>query len=414
MIDKGDTAWMLASSALVLLMTPGLAFFYGGLVRRKSVLGVIMHSLMCMGIVSVVWVLWGYSLAFGPDVGNFIGNFDYIGLKGVSAVEPGPYSATIPHMTFMIFQAMFAIITPALITGAFAERMKFSAFVIFTVLWVTLVYAPMAHWVWAGGWLGDRGVLDFAGGAVVHMNSGLAALAAALIIGKRLRHGLEPFDSHNVPFVVLGAGILWFGWFGFNAGSALSSGGSATLAFVVTNTAAAAAALTWAALAWKFTGKASAIGTASGAVAGLVAITPASGFVGPMPALLIGIGAGAFCFLAVNLVRKFKVDDALDVFAVHGIGGTWGALATGLFVGVGTAGAFELGALGRATRGEQILWQIVGIVVTWVWSFVLTSIILLAIKYTIGLRVDEKTEEEGLDIAVHGEPAYPATSPGGM
>ena len=234
-MNSGDTAWMLVSSALVLLMTPGLAFFYGGLVRRKSVLGVIMHSFMCMGLVSVVWVLWGYSLAFGP--GNaLIGDLSYFALKGVSAVEAGPYSETIPHMTFMIFQCMFAIITPALITGAFAERMKFSAFCIFTVLWVTLVYAPMAHWVWGGGWIGGRGVLDFAGGAVVHMNAGVAALAAALIIGKRLRHGLEPFDSHNVPFVVLGASLLWFGWFGFNAGSALTSGGSATLAFVVTNT----------------------------------------------------------------------------------------------------------------------------------------------------------------------------------
>ncbi len=409
-MDTGDIGWMLTSSALVLLMTPGLAFFYGGLVRKKSVVGVIMHSFMSMGIVGVVWVLWGYSLAFAPDVGSFIGNLDYIGLRSVSAVEAGPYSDTIPHMTFMVFQGMFAIITPALITGAFVERMKFSSYILFTIAWVTIVYAPMAHWVWGGGWLGGAGVLDFAGGAVVHMNSGVAALAAAIIVGKRLKHGMEPMDSHNVPFVVLGAALLWFGWFGFNAGSALTSGGSATLAFVVTNTAAAAGAFTWMGLSWWFSGKASAIGAASGAVAGLVAITPAAGFVGPMPAILIGMGAGALCFAAVNVVRRLKVDDSLDVFAVHGIGGTWGALATGLFVAVGTAGAFSLGDLGMDSRGAQIGRQLLSIVVTWGWSFTLTAAILFALKYTIGLRVDDATEEQGLDIAIHGDEAYPAAS----
>jgi Amt family ammonium transporter len=410
-MDTGDTGWVLICSALVLLMTPGLAFFYGGLVRRKSVVGVIMHSFMSMAIVGVVWVLWGYSLAFAPDVGSFIGNLDYIGLRGVSAVEAGPYSDTIPHMTFMIFQAMFAIITPALITGAFVERMKFSAYIIFVIAWVTIVYAPMAHWVWGGGWLGGAGALDFAGGAVVHMNSGVAALVAAMIVGKRLRHGLEPMDSHNVPFVVLGAALLWFGWFGFNAGSALTSGGSATLAFVVTNTAAAAAALTWIGLSWWLSGKASAVGAASGAVAGLVAITPAAGFVGPMPAILIGMGAGGLCFAAVNVVRRLKIDDSLDVFAVHGIGGTWGALATGLFVGVGTAGAFAIGDLGMDTRVAQIGRQLLSIVVTWGWSFTLTAAILFALKYTIGLRVDDAVEEQGLDLAIHGDEAYPAGSP---
>ncbi|MEE9284194.1 MAG: ammonium transporter [Dehalococcoidia bacterium] len=403
-MDTGDTAWVLASSALVLLMTPGLAFFYGGLVRSKSVVGVIMHSFMAMGIVGIVWVLWGYSLAFAPDVGSFIGNLDYIGLRNVSAVAPGPWADTIPHMTFMIFQGMFAIITPALITGAFVERMKFSAYIIFIVAWVTIVYAPMAHWVWGGGWLGGWGVMDFAGGAVVHMNSGLAALAAAIIIGRRLRHGQEPMDSHNVPFVILGAALLWFGWFGFNAGSALTAGGQATLAFVVTNTAAAASALTWLGMSWWFSGKPSAVGAAAGAVAGLVAITPAAGFVGPMPAILIGIGSGVFCFGAVYLVRRVRVDDSLDVFAVHGIGGTWGALATGIFVAVGTAGAFDLGDIDRL---EQVGRQVVGILVTWGWSFTLTAAILLAIKYTIGLRVDEATEEQGLDVAIHGDQAYP-------
>ena len=406
LVNSGDTAWVLASSALVLLMTPGLAFFYGGLVRSKSVVGVIMHSFMAMGIVGVVWVLWGYSLAFGPDWGSFIGKLDYVGLRNVSAVEAGPWADTIPHMTFVIFQGMFAIITPALITGAFVERMKFSAYIIFTIAWVTIVYAPMAHWVWGGGWLGGFGVMDFAGGAVVHMNSGLAALAAAMIVGRRLRHGQEPMDSHNVPFVILGASLLWFGWFGFNAGSALTAGGSASLAFMVTNTAAAAASLTWVGLSWHFSGKPSAVGAAAGAVAGLVAITPAAGFVGPMPAIVIGMGAGAFCFGAMFLIRRLRIDDSLDVFAVHGIGGTWGALATGIFVAVGTAGAFDLGDIDRL---EQVGKQIVGIAVTWGWSFTLTAAILLAIKHTIGLRVDDTTEEQGLDIAIHGDEAYPGT-----
>ncbi len=292
MIDSGDTAWILASSALVLLMTPGLAFFYGGLVRRKNSTATIMYSFMSIGLVGVVWVLWGYSLAFGPDVGGIIGNLEWFGLRGVSATEPSDYAPTIPHQAFMIFQAMFAIITPALITGAFAERMKFSAYVIFIVVWVTVVYAPLAHWVWGGGWLGALGVLDFAGGSVVHMSSGVAALAAALIVGKRLGYGTEPMPAHNIPMIVLGAGLLWFGWFGFNAGSALTAGGAATNAFVVTNVAAAASVIAWVAMSWIFGARPSVVGAASGAVAGLVAITPAAGFVGAMPALVIGAGAG--------------------------------------------------------------------------------------------------------------------------
>ena len=407
-MDTGDTAWILASSALVLLMTPGLALFYGGLARSKSAAGTIMHSFMTIGIVGVVWVLWGYTLAFGNDLGGFIGDFSWFGMNNVSATEAGPYSSTIPHQAFMIFQAMFAIITPALITGAFAERMKFSSFVIFIVLWVTVVYAPMAHWVWAldgngeaAGWLGKLGALDFAGGTVVHINSGIAALAAAIIFGRRLGFGREPMEPHNVPMIVLGAALLWFGWFGFNAGSALTSLGSATNAFVVTNTATCAAVLAWVAMSWIFGRKPSVIGAASGAVAGLVAITPAAGFVGPMPALVIGLGAGAFCYLAVQLLVKMKVDDSLSVWGVHGVGGTWGALATGLFVGIG------FGALAEGvSRGEQILYQLAAIGASWGWAFVMTAVILLAIKYTIGLRVSEEAEEAGLDVSEHGESAY--------
>jgi len=402
-LSSGDTAWVLVCSALVLLMTPGLAFFYGGLVRRKNATATIMYSLMTMGLVGVVWVLWGYSLAFGPDLKGWglIGNLEWFGLNNVAADAAGPYSAVIPHQAFMVFQGMFAIITPALITGAFAGRMKFSAFVIFIVLWVTIVYAPLAHWVWGGGWLGSLGALDFAGGTVVHINAGVAALAAAIIIGKRVGFGTEAMPPHNVPMIVLGAGLLWFGWFGFNAGSALAADGLATNAFVVTNVATAAALVTWVFMAWAFDGKPSIVGAASGAVAGLVAITPAAGYVGAMPAIIIGFGAGAMCYGAVKLLLKLKVDDALAVWGVHGVGGTWGALATGLFVGIGFA------ALGEGvTRGEQILYQLIAIGVSWGWAFVTTSIILLALKYTIGIRASQEEEEAGLDISQHGEPAY--------
>ena len=406
-MDTGNTGWVLASSALVLLMTPGLAFFYGGLARRKNAAATIMHSFMTIGIVGVVWVLWGYTIAFGSDLGDagLMGDFSWFGLKDVSASEAGPYSDTIPHQAFMIFQAMFAIITPALVTGAFAERMKFSSFVIFIVLWVTIVYAPLAHWVWgSGGWLGELGALDFAGGTVVHINSGVAALAAALIFGRRLGFGSQPMEPHNVPFIVLGAALLWFGWFGFNAGSALAADGSATNAFVVTNTAACAAVLAWVAMTWIFGKKPSVVGAASGAVAGLVAITPAAGFVGPMPALIIGLGAGVFCYGAVQLLVTLKVDDALSVWGVHGIGGTWGALATGLFVGVGYGTFADLSD--ASSRGVQVLYQLAGIGASWGWAFVMTAVILVAIKYTIGLRVSEPAEEAGLDVSEHGEPAY--------
>ena len=388
---------------MVLLMTPGLALFYGGLARSKNAASTIMYSLMSMGIVGVVWVLWGYTLAFGPDVGSFIGDLSYLGLSGVSATEPGPYADNMPHQAFMIFQGMFAIITPALVTGAFAERMKFSAYILFIILWVTIVYAPVAHWVWGGGWIGELGALDFAGGNVVHINSGVAALAAALIFGKRLGFGSEPMEPHNVPMVVLGAGLLWFGWFGFNAGSALSADGNAVNAFVVTNTAAAAGILGWTAIAWILDGKPSVIGAASGAVAGLVAITPAAGFVGPMPAVIIGLVAGVLCDLAARLLVRLNLDDALSVWGVHGIGGTWGALATGIFVGVGFGG---IAAFTDASRAEQILNQIIAIVATWAWAFILTAVIFWAIKVTIGLKVSDNSEAVGLDVAEHGETAY--------
>ena len=401
-MNSGDTAWVLAASALVLLMTPGVAFFYGGLVRKKNIVSTVMYSFVSMGLVGIVWVLWGYSLAFGPDVGGFIGNLEWFGLKGVSATEPAEPGGNIPHQAFMIFQGMFAIITPALVTGAFAERMKFSALCIFIVLWVTIVYAPLAHWVWGGGWImNETGALDFAGGTVVHISAGVGALAAALVIGRRIGFPGQPMGPANVPMVVLGAGLLWFGWFGFNAGSSLAADGLAVNAFVVTNTAAAAAMMAWLAMSWLIDKKPSAVGAASGAVAGLVAITPAAGYVGAMPALIIGLGAGVFCYTAVKLLLRFRVDDALAVFGVHGIGGIWGALATGLFVGVGFA------ALGDGvSRGEQIVDQLIGIGAAAGWSFVITGAIMLALKYTIGISADEEGEGMGLALSEHGEAAY--------
>ena len=402
-MNTGDTAWVLTASALVLLMTPGLAFFYGGLVRKKNIVSTLMYSFVSIGIVGVVWVLWGYSLAFGPDLGGWglVGNLDWFGLKGVSADEPMSPGGNIPHQAFMIFQAMFAIITPALVTGAFAERMKFGALCLFIVLWVTIVYAPLAHWVWGGGWLGALGALDFAGGTVVHISAGAGALASALVIGKRVGFPAQPMGPANVPMVLVGAALLWFGWFGFNAGSSLAADGLATNAFVVTNTAAAAAMMSWLILAWLIDGKPSAVGAASGAVAGLVAITPAAGFVGPMPALIIGAGSGVFCYVMVKLLIRLKVDDALAVFGVHGVGGIWGALATGIFVGVGYS------ALGEGVgRWEQIADQLIGIVAAFGWSFVLTAIIMLGLKYTIGIAANEADEGVGLDISEHGETAY--------
>lgn len=399
-MDSGDNAWLLASAALVMLMTPGLGFFYAGLVRRKNVLATIMHSFFILCLISVVWVLWGYSLAFGKDVGGLgiVGDLSMVGLRGVG-MEPLDGS-TISHYTFMAFQMMFAIITVALITGAFAERQRFKAFAIFAVLWSTLVYSPIAHWVWGGGWLAELGALDFAGGTVVHISSGVSALVAALVIGKRF--GDEPIDPHDISMTVLGAALLWFGWFGFNAGSALVADGLAAVAFVNTNTAAAAAALTWMTLSWIRAGRPSVLGAAVGAVAGLVAVTPAAGFVTPMAALLIGVGAGILCELAVHLKEALGVDDALDVWAVHGIGGTWGAIATGIFA-VATVG----GASGLIDGNPgQVVTQIIAVVVTWVYAGVVTFVLLKVIDLTIGLRVSEEEEAEGLDATQHGEIAY--------
>ena len=396
-IDTGATAWILASSALVLFMTPGLAFFYGGLVRGRNVISTIMLSFMSMAVVSVIWVLWGYSLAFGE--GNwFIGDLSVLGLKGIGVNDGEP----IPDLLFVVFQMMFAIITPALITGALVERFKFTTYLVFLVLWITLVYAPIAHWVWASeGWLFKEGALDFAGGTVVHINAAMAAVAGAVLIGKRRSPGQEP---HNVPYVVLGAGILWFGWFGFNAGSGLLANGQAVNAFLVTNTAAAMAALTWGILSQAHHRRMSAAGVATGAVIGLVAITPASGYVGVMGALAIDLGAGVLGYLAVWLRPRTRIDDALDVFAVHGIGGIWGALATGIFaveVIGGTAGWIE-------GNGGQMVTQLVGVLATAGYSFLATLVILKVLDLIpgLGLRVTERQEDEGLDIAAHGERAF--------
>ncbi len=406
-VDTGDTAWMLASAALVLLMTPGLALFYGGMVRTKNALGTIMQSMIMIALISVQWVLFGYTLAFGPDQGGWIGSLAWLGLSGVG-LEPNPdYAATIPHQAFMVYQGMFAIITPALISGAFAERMKFSAFLVFSLLWATFVYDPLAHWVWGvGGWMRNLGALDFAGGTVVHISSGVSALAAALYMGKRLGYGKEPMTPHNLPMTVLGAGILWFGWFGFNGGSAVASGALATSAFVVTNIAAASATLAWMFIEWAHKGKPTVLGAVSGAVAGLVAITPASGFVGPMPALLIGIGGGAVCYFgAMILKHKLGYDDSLDAFGVHGLGGTFGALATGLFASKAINAAGNDGLF--FGNPKLIAIQAITVVATWVFSFVMTMIILKLVDATIGLRVSKEKEITGLDIAEHDNAAYP-------
>jgi Amt family ammonium transporter len=405
-MNPADTAFVLVSAALVMLMTPGLALFYGGMVRSKNILATLMENFILLGVVGVLWALYGYSLAFGPDVGSFIGNLDYLGLMGVGTEPFKTYSETIPHQTFMIYQAMFAIITPALITGAFAERMKFSAFLVFMVLWVTLVYCPVAHWVWGdGGWLKGLGALDFAGGTVVHINAGIAALAAALVVGKRQGYGNHTtFIPHNLPMTVLGAGLLWFGWFGFNAGSALAANALASSAFTATHLATCAATLAWVGTEWIVRGKPTTLGAASGAVAGLVAITPAAGFVGPMAAILIGIGSGIICYLAVLLKPRLGYDDSLDVVGVHCVGGVWGALATGLFASklVNSAGADGL----FYGNPGQFLIQVIAVVVTLVFSFVVSYILFKILDATMGLRVTPEDEVAGLDITEHQETGY--------
>lgn len=404
-IDTGDTAWVLISSALVMLMTPGLAFFYGGMVRKKNILSILMQCSIILCVLSIQWVLFGYSLSFHPG-GGFWGGFGWFGLNGVGLTPYADYSATIPHQAFMIFQAMFAIITPALIIGAFAERMKFSAFLLFTVLWATFVYDPLCHWVWGmGGWLRNLGALDFAGGTVVHINAGIAALATALFIGRRKNLDSNLPTPHNLPFVVLGASLLWFGWFGFNAGSALGANGLAVNAFVVTNTAAAAAGLSWAALEWLRNGKPTMFGAASGAVAGLVAITPAAGFVSVIPAIVIGLLVSVFCFVAVSIIKpKLGYDDSLDAFGVHCIGGIWGALATGLFA---SKAVNSLGANGLFFGNpKQFLIQLTAVAVTIVYTGIVTLIIYKIVDVLVGIRVNEKEELIGLDLTQHRERAY--------
>jgi Amt family ammonium transporter len=404
-IDAGDTAWVLISAALVMLMTPGLAMFYGGMVRKKNVLGTIMHSFIAIALVSLQWILIGYSLSFGPDIKGLIGNLSWAGLNGVGMTPNADYAPTIPHLLFMIYQMMFAVITPALISGAFAERMKFSAFLIFTVVWTTIVYDPVAHWVWGtGGWLKNLGVLDFAGGIVVHATSGFSALAAALYIGKRKGFLHEHMPPHNLPMTVLGAGLLWFGWFGFNAGSALASGTVATMAFLTTHTAAASATVTWVIAEWLHRGKPTMFGAATGSIAGLATITPAAGFVGPMAALVIGIAAGIVCYIALNAKTKFGYDDSLDAFGVHGVGGTIGTLMAGLFASVAINAAGANGAF--FGNPKQFFVQVEAISLVALYSFVVSFAVLKVLDATMGLRINADHETEGLDISQHGEAGY--------
>jgi Amt family ammonium transporter len=404
-INSGDTAWVLTSTALVMLMTPGLALFYGGLVRRKNVLSTIMHSVFILALVSVTWVLFGFTLAFGKDVNGWgiIGGLDYIGLHGVGKEPLAQYAPNIPGSAYMAFQMMFAVITPALITGAFAERKRFKAFVLFSLLWTLLVYSPIAHWVWGeGGWLRNLGAIDFAGGTVVHISSGVAALVAALVLGPRVRRESERFEPHDVRLTVIGAGLLWFGWFGFNGGSALAANGTAANAFVVTNTAAGMAALTWITVSWLHKGTPSVVGAVAGGVAGLVAITPASGFVDPSAAIIIGFAAGATCYGAILLRERLKIDDALDVWAVHGVGGTLGAILTGVFAVAAVGGASGLidGNAGQVGK------QAVAVAATWIYSGIATFAILKVVDFFVGIRVEEAEEEAGLDSSQHGEVAW--------
>jgi Amt family ammonium transporter len=406
-MNSGDTAWILVASALVLLMTiPGLAFFYGGLVRRKNVLSILMQCFIIAAVISLQWVLFGYSLSFGPDFHGLIGNLNWMGLNGVGALPNKDYAATIPHSVFMIFQMMFAIITPALIIGAYAERVKFSAFLLFTVLWATFVYDPLAHWVWGtGGWLKSLGALDFAGGMVVHVSSGISALVLALLLGKRVGYNHRPIRPHNLPFTVMGAALLWFGWFGFNAGSALAADGNAANAFVTTHVATAAAAFTWAIVEWWHNGSPTILGAATGAVAGLVAITPACGFVNPMNAIFIGMIVATVCYIAVAVIKgKLGYDDSLDAFGVHGVGGTIGTIATGLFAekAVNAAGADGL-LFGNA---HQLYVQSLSLLATVVFAVVMTFIIFKIVDALIGMRVEEKNEIVGLDLTEQSEAAY--------
>jgi Amt family ammonium transporter len=404
-VDTGDTAWLLVSSALVMLMTPGLALFYGGMVRRKNLLSTMMMSFACLGLIALLWVVYGYSLSFGTDHAGIIGGLNFLGLNNVGQEPSGVYATTVPHLAFMIFQAMFAIITVALFTGAIVERVKFSALLVFATLWLTVVYVPTAHWVWgSGGWLAKLGALDFAGGTVVHINAGVSALALVLLLGRRRGFPQDAMEPNNIPLVVLGASLLWFGWFGFNAGSALTSNGLAASAFVATNTAAAAGAFVWMIVSWIHK-KPTVLGTVTGAVVGLVAITPAAGFVTPIAGIAIGGIASVISYYGMLLLKiKRGVDDSLDVFACHGLGGMWGALATGIFASaaVNSAGADGL-LLGN---GMQFFKQLVGVVSVGAFAFVATWVLGKLVDVTMGLRVGQMEETVGLDLSQHGERAY--------
>ncbi|OGK05024.1 MAG: ammonia channel protein [Candidatus Raymondbacteria bacterium RIFOXYD12_FULL_49_13] len=406
-IDTGNTSWVLVSTALVMLMTaPGLAFFYGGLVRRKNVLSTMMQSFFLLCLVSLQWILYGYSLAFGPDIGHVIGNLSWLGLTNVGSAPNPDYAGTIPHSLFMVFQMMFAVITPALITGAFAERIKFSTFAVFSIIWITVVYDPVCHWVWGvGGWLRNLGALDFAGGTVVHISSGVSALVCALMLGKRKGYPGAAIPPHNMTFTLLGASLLWFGWFGFNPGSALGASGLAVSAFITTNTAAAAAALMWMLIEWKVAGKPTVLGGASGAVAGLVGITPAAGFVSPLSAIAIGIIVAAVCYSAVVIVKnRLGYDDSLDAFGIHGIGGMTGAILTGAFASTAVNAAGSNGLFfGNPT---QMITQIVAVAATAAYAAMATVTILKVLDATMGLRVSDEEEVMGLDHTQHKESAY--------
>jgi Amt family ammonium transporter len=410
MINSGDTAWILMSAALVMLMTPGLALFYGGMVRRKNVLSTIMMSFALLAVIAILWVLYGYSLAFGPSAGGIIGKLDLIGLRHVGQAASSVYATTVPQLAFMIFQAMFAVITVALWTGGIVERTKFSAFLVLAILWFTFVYCPVAHWVWGhGGWLAKLGFLDFAGGSVVHISAGMSALALALLLRPRkgYKEG-EPMEPSNIPMVMIGAALLWFGWFGFNAGSALASGGLASSAFVATNCSAAAAAITWMILGWIYR-RPSVLGIATGAVAGLAAVTPGAGFIPPLAGIPIGIVAALICYYCMVLRAKGNIDESLDVWAVHGMGGIWGTFAVGIFASVAVNAAGANGVI----HGNPMLLakQLAGIAAVGAFAFVVTWILGKLVDITIGLRVKEEEEVVGLDISQHGERAYGGISP---